>query len=79
MYALKKAESLLVRQLYRRIFIVKNDPPLSETNNNKANNPEIIYYLERLVNDFPGCIYWKNRNGHYLGCSQYYVIIFDHF
>ena len=58
----------------RRAFLMKDNLQLGKIKT-KRKKPSIIYHLEQLVNYFPGCIYWKNVNGVYLGCSQYYVIV----
>ncbi|CDZ77769.1 Signal transduction histidine-protein kinase BarA [Legionella massiliensis] len=54
---------------------MKNDPQLDKKKIKRTEKPNVIFCLEQLVNDFPGCIYWKNIDGIYLGCSQYYVLI----
>ena len=37
----------------------------------KKNN--ITYYLDQVVACTPGSLYWKDRNGHYLGCNEFMV------
>ena len=34
----------------------------------KKNN--IAYYLNGIINCIPGCLYWKDKNGYYLGCNE---------
>lgn len=34
----------------------------------KKNN--IAYYLNGIINCIPGCLYWKDCNGRYLGCND---------
>ncbi|MBA2657639.1 MAG: PAS domain-containing protein [Tatlockia sp.] len=50
-----------------------NDSSLQGNSPEKKNGLEqsdSLHYLTNLVNDFPGSIYWKDKNGVYLGCSQ---------
>lgn len=30
----------------------------------------IAYHLNEIINCIPGCLYWKDCNGHYLGCNE---------
>nr|MBA2650883.1 PAS domain-containing protein [Tatlockia sp.] len=49
------------------------DNPLEGNSPEKKNSLEqsnSMYYLTNLINDFPGSIYWKDKNGIYLGCSH---------
>ena len=32
-----------------------------------------IKYLENILFNVPGCIYWKNREGKYLGCNKVFL------
>ncbi|STX59195.1 response regulator [Legionella geestiana] len=34
----------------------------------KKNN--IAYYLNGIIDAIPGCLYWKNCNGYYMGCNN---------
>lgn len=34
----------------------------------KKNN--IAYYLNGIIDAIPGCLYWKDCNGYYLGCNN---------
>ncbi len=32
-----------------------------------------IRYLKNVLRDVPGCVYWKDKNGAYLGCNQVFL------
>lgn len=32
-----------------------------------------IKYLKNVLRDVPGCVYWKDKNGIYLGCNQVFL------
>ncbi|RUR13892.1 PAS domain-containing sensor histidine kinase [Legionella sp. km772] len=34
-------------------------------------NDSLHSYFNSIINSLPGAIYWKDREGHYLGCNQF--------
>lgn len=32
-----------------------------------------ITTFKRIIQDLPGCVYWKNQDGVYLGCNKYFL------
>ena len=38
-----------------------------------AQQDEEIFRLNYLIDSLPGCIYWKDTNGRYLGLNQFTV------
>lgn len=41
--------------------------------NNAQENEARYLQLLNVINNLPGCVYWKNRQGHYLGCNQVFL------
>ncbi len=36
-----------------------------------ATNEPYHTYLNAIINNLPGAVYWKDRDGHYLGCNKF--------
>ena len=32
-----------------------------------------VSYFKSIINNTPGCIFWKNKEGIYLGCNHVFV------
>lgn len=48
------------------IFIGNNISTITEENYMR----NFFFYLEKISSSLPGHFYWKDREGHYLGCSE---------
>jgi two-component system, OmpR family, aerobic respiration control sensor histidine kinase ArcB len=64
---LKKIIQQQQQQIDQLIDEASSLPRLTETDNHSI-SPSVL--LENLMHNLPGHLYWKDREGHYLGCNK---------